>query len=475
MKKLISLSALIFGFWGCLHAQHLPLTNQYLINKFTLSPAFAGTGQTVNLFTGYRNQWAGVKGTPITKMINVNIPFGDKIGFGGDIISDQEGYFTRLYVSATYAYHVKISDDHKLSFALTGRVFEHSVDLTNATIEDPNDPVILNRMTQNETVVNAGFSALYRWNNLNVGFYSPFLFNNRSRFNIENDIDEFLLQRHYQAFASYNIGIGDNFSIEPFAIIRFTGYSPLNYEFASLFKYKNQVWIGASYRREGMLAVSTGFELNQRMSFNYTYEFLGNAMTGQSNGTHEFGIGFYIGKDIKKIKEDQLALQKTADSIATETKEIKEDQKKAAETAAKEKAKTDAKIEMVEQRMEDVEVEIAKAKASGGFGDGTGGDGVTGGKKKSVDEELLEIERKLKEVGGQFFVVVEAFKIPENAQKAIQLWAVKGLEVQMIYNDVRDFYYIYVGKYPTYNDALKVKTTLNENGIFGWIYLWKNK
>ena len=130
MKKLTLLSALILGICGCLHAQHLPLSNQYLINKFSLAPAFAGTSQTINLFTGYRNQWAGVKGTPITKMINISAPIGDNVGFGGEIIADQEGYFTRLYGSVTYAYHVKLTEDHRLGFGLTGRVFEHSIDLT---------------------------------------------------------------------------------------------------------------------------------------------------------------------------------------------------------------------------------------------------------------------------------------------------------------------------------------------------------
>jgi len=466
MKKQGIFLILFLGTSLVLSGQSLPLHNQYLINKYSLSPAYAGSGDLLNIFAGYRNQWAGIKGAPITRMMSITSPLWPNVGVGGEIISDQAGYFSRLYASLSYAYHIKLADEHTLSFALAAKVFEHSIDLTNSIIDNPLDPVLQNRITQNETVMNAGFSALYRFSGLNVGFNAPFLFNNKSRVNLENNVDEYLIKRHFLAHASFDIKLGDNFGIEPFGILRFSNNAPLNFEFASLFKYKNQYWIGLTYRREGSLGLSGGLNLNNQMVLNYTYEMLGtNKMTGYSNGTHEISLGVYIGKGIKKLKKDVIDLTEKSDSLAQVAKSTQEDVKKVKEENAKEREKTNAKLEVLQQRLEEVEVELANVKAYN--------EEEKAKKQEEIDQELLDIEKKLKEVGGQFFVVVEAFKIPENARKSIDLWAVKGLEVKMIYNEVRDFYYIYVGKYATYNDALKVKTTLKENGIFGWIYLWK--
>ena len=466
MKKHGILIALIIGMSISVYAQKLPLNNQYLINKYSLNPSYAGLESGINAFAGYRNQWVGVEGTPITKMFSAHSALGNKIAIGGEIISDQEGMFTRLYAGLTYAYQLKVADEHIISFGLSGRLYEHSINLNDVVIDNPLDPVLDNRVTQNETVLNAGASVLYNFKGLYVGFNAPYLLNNRSRFNSENNIDEYLLRRHYVGHASYDITITDDFKIEPFGIVRFTEYAPVNFEFASLFKYKEQVWLGASYRREGNIGLSAGFNVNKKMALNYTYEMMGKGMTAQSDGTHEFTLGLFLGRGIKKIKENQLALTEKSDSLASESKKLKDELVEEQKAAAAERAKAIAKIDQLQQRLSDAELEMANIKNYT--------EEQKAAKEKEIDEEILDIEKQLQEVGGQFFVVVEAFKIPENAEKSIEIWRIKGLEVKMIYNEVRDFYYIYVGKYPTYIDALRVKSTLKDNAVFGWIYLWKN-
>ncbi|MBL6963545.1 MAG: PorP/SprF family type IX secretion system membrane protein [Bacteroidetes bacterium] len=465
MKKYGILIALIMGMSISVYAQKLPLNNQYLLNKFSLNPSYAGIESGINVFAGYRNQWVGIEGTPITKMFSAYSGLGNNVAIGGEVISDQEGMFTRLYAGLTYSYQVKLTDEHILSFGLTGRVFEHSISLTDVVIDNPLDPVLNNRVTQNETVLNAGGSILYNFKGFNVGFNVPYILNNKSQFNAENNVDEYLLRRHYIGHISFDIPVSDDFKIEPFGIFRFTEYAPMNFEFASLFKYKEQVWLGASYRREGNMGLSAGFNVNKKMALNYTYEFLGKGMTGQSDGTHEFALGLYLGRGLKKLKANQLALSEKADSLSRISKELENELSEEKKVSAAERAKTNAKIDQLQQRLSDAELEMAKLKNYT--------EEQKAAKKKEIDKEILDIEKQLQEVGGQFFVVVEAFKIPENAERSIELWRIKGLEVKMIFNEVRDFYYIYVGKYPTYNDALRVKTTLKDNGIFGWIYLWK--
>ena len=45
----------------------------------------------------------------------------------------------------------------------------------------------------------------------------------------------------------------------------------------------------------------------------------------------------------------------------------------------------------------------------------------------------------------------------------------------MVYNETRQWYYIYVGKFSNYEEASKLKAKLNEKNIQNWIYLWLDK
>ena len=54
------------------YGQQLPLSNQYLVNPFSISPSFAGHNQNYEAFIDYRQNWASIDGAANTKIINVN-------------------------------------------------------------------------------------------------------------------------------------------------------------------------------------------------------------------------------------------------------------------------------------------------------------------------------------------------------------------------------------------------------------------
>ena len=128
----------------------------------------------------------------------------------------------------------------------------------------------------------------------------------------------------------------------------------------------------------------------------------------------------------------------------------------------------DAQIEVLQQRLNDAELELGNLKNK-----------YTGleldQKKQAINKEIKDIESDLQDMGGQFFVIIESFKFKENAEKAIGLWKTKGMDVNMAYNETRQWYYIYVGKFSTYDEASKLKAKLSEKNIQNWIYLWLDK
>ena len=473
MKKVFVLIIAVYSFSLTVNAQRLPESEQYLINKFALSPSYAGLSD-IGVFAGFRKQWTDISGSPTSKFININGPLSNKkVGVGATIISDETDIFTHFFASLSYAYHLKIAEDHTLSFGISAAAFESRIDLTKIVTETPifNDPIIAAKQSFSETVFNAGASLLYTFKGLNVGVNVPILFDSKSLYNRENKIDEFMLTRHYIGHASMDINAGSTIMVVPYVIVKATDYSPLDYQISALIKYNKQVWLGAGYRSDGGMGISAGFILSNQFIMNYTYEFMGKGILGKSSGTHDINLGIYFGKEIKKLKENQLAIEAKTDSVATVSNNLKKDVTTVAKDQQQNKnehVNYDSQLEVLQQRLNDAELELGnlKNKYSGIELDQ---------KKQVINKEIKDIESDLQDMGGQFFVIVESFKFKENAEKALGIWKTKGIDVNMAFNETRQWYYIYVGKFLSYDEASKLKAKLAEKNIQNWIYLWLDK
>lgn len=472
MKKVFLLIIAVLSLSQILIAQRLPESEQYLINRFALSPSFAGLND-IGVFAGFRKQWTDISGSPTSKLININGPlYNKKVGIGATVISDETDIFTHFYAALSYAYHLKIAENHMISFGLSAVAFQSSVDLTKIKVESQIDPVILNKQTVTETVFNAGASILYSFKGINVGVSVPILFDSKSLYNRENKIDEYMLTRHYIGHASYDYKINETWMVEPYVIVKATDYSPVNYQISALVKYKNQVWIGGGFRgRDNGMSASVGFKLSNQFLLNYTYEFMGNGILGKSSGTHDINMGIYFGREIKKLKEDQLTIESKTDSMATVSNNLKKDMTQVTKDQQQNKndhINYDSEIEVLQQRLNDAELELGNLKNK-----------YTGieleQKKQVITNEIKEIESDLQDMGGQFYVIVESFKFKENAEKAIGIWKTKGIEVNMAFNETRQWYYIYAGKFIKYDEAAKLKAQLSEKNVQNWIYLWLDK
>jgi type IX secretion system PorP/SprF family membrane protein len=482
MKKVFVLIIAVYSYSLTVNAQRLPESEQYLINRFALSPSYAGLND-IGVFAGFRKQWTDISGSPTSKFVNINGPlYNKKVGVGATIISDETDIFTHFYASLSYAYHLKIAENHMISFGLSAVAFQSSVDLTKIKLENPADPIILNKKSVSETVFNAGASLLYIFKGFNLGVSVPILFDSKSLYNRENKIDEYMLTRHYVGHASMDFNAGKSFMIVPYVIVKATDYSPLDYQVTAIVKYKKQVWLGGGVHSDkghfSGIGISAGFILSNQFIMNYTYEFMGSGILGQSSGTHDINMGVYFGKEIKKLQDKQLTIEAKTDSVVTVSNNLKKDMAVVTKDMQQSKsdlqknkndhANFDSQIEILQQRLNDAELELGNVKSKYS--------GLELEKKnQDINKEIKDIESDLQDLGGQFFVIIESFKFKENAEKAIGLWKVKGIDATMVYNETRQWYYIFVGKFSTYEEASKLKAKLNEKNIQNWIYLWLDK
>jgi type IX secretion system PorP/SprF family membrane protein len=167
------------------------------------------------------------------------------------------------------------------------------MDLTDLITSSQIDPTVMGAQDIRKAVFDASFGALYRFQNLDVGFSLPQLI--ESSVKDENSTSLYRLSRHYLIHASYLYAINKDFQLKPFVIARTTANSTFMYEVAALVKYQKQWMLGLTYRKSSM-GISLGGEFYDLIIMNYTYEFAGQGMLSQSSGTHEISLGFALGK-----------------------------------------------------------------------------------------------------------------------------------------------------------------------------------
>jgi type IX secretion system PorP/SprF family membrane protein len=286
MKKLF----LAISYWliaNSLFSQQLPLSNQYTLNKFSLSPAYAGTGEAFEVFGSYRNEWINIPGAPESRTISANGVICKNMGLGGMISSQSAGIFQNLSASMSYAYHIKLSGDHLLSFGLGIGMLESRVNIAGALAQA--DPVAANSADVHAMVLDAGFGILYRYKDLHVGISIPRMLGSKIKDVNGKTVYSLAMQQGFNI--GYKYAIKNDWAIDPVVKISAVKDASLFYELAVPIIYKKKVWLAPYYKKTDM-ALGIGGSPYNNFLVNYSYEFSSKGIMGESGGTHEITIGW---------------------------------------------------------------------------------------------------------------------------------------------------------------------------------------
>ena len=294
MKKIFFFTLCLLPSAFCL-AQQLSLSNQYVVNKFWLSPAYAGAGNGFEAFGTFRSEWMDVAGAPETKVISANGKICKNMGLGGNVSTLQAGIFTNISANASYAYHMKLTGSQMLSFGLGAGLLESHVDLSSSDAQ--NDPVAMNSDVTS-LAFDASFGVLYRCKSLHAGFSIPRMLNTKIK--DADKVKVYSLGPHYRGHIGYAYSINNDWAIDPIAVISIAENAPAFYEVAVPVIYKQKVWLAPAYKKTSM-AVSIGGIPYKNFIVNYAYEFSSKGMMGSSGGSHEITIGW---KMASKKKSD---------------------------------------------------------------------------------------------------------------------------------------------------------------------------
>lgn len=268
-------------------AQQVTLSNQYIVNKFSLSPAYAGLNENFEFYGNTRNEWIGVYGAPITNSITANGAIGKNMGIGASISNMQAGIFINLSTSLYYSYHIRLSKTKFLSFGLGVGMLENHLDLNNSDAQS--DPIFM-RSGSKSTMIDASFGILYKSKKLHIGASAPRLLGRRT----ENSL--YSLWPYFKVFMSYKLNLSKALALNPTAIINYPVDAPPQYEFSIPIIYQQKVWFTLIYKETGDAGIGIGANLKSNFVLNYTVEWYEHGLAHRSGGTHELTLGWKISK-----------------------------------------------------------------------------------------------------------------------------------------------------------------------------------
>ena len=291
MKKLI-ISAILLGLIAVAFGQEWPAQSQYMINKFSINPAVAGSTDDFTVAASFRKSWAGMKSAPSYQYLNADLKVAERMGVGINVFNKSGGLLSNIGFGATYAYHIPLSGGQNLAFGLTGVFYQTSLDATELYFFEP-DP--LEGSLENVWAPDAAFGTYYYTENYYIGYSARHLF----EWNFERSILQFSEVRNHYLMGGYKHEINEEFSIEPTAVLKFKESLELQADIGLITTYKKMVWGGVSFRTVSSVSILLGFDYDP-ITFGYAYDMTLTDMKANSFGSHELLLIFKLDNFLMK-------------------------------------------------------------------------------------------------------------------------------------------------------------------------------
>ena len=291
MRQLLFAGLLIWILPG-IFAQQKAVTSQYILNQYSVNPAFAGSTDDIPVAIGYRQNWAGMDDAPSFQYLSGHMEIANKMGAGLKMFNMSEGLISRTGLELTYAYHITLNESgQKLAFGLSGLVSQYRMDRESINMEfaEPGLDGI-----ENAIVPDATFGTYYYSDNYYIGFVANQLFQTKIKY-IKNSEAPSQQARYYSLYGGYRHDISPELSIEPSAMLYLVeATTQLQAEVGLLTKYKDMVWTGLSYRSQSNIIFLLGVEY-ESLVIAYSFDMTFAAVREASYGSHEIMLMYRIG------------------------------------------------------------------------------------------------------------------------------------------------------------------------------------
>ena len=296
MRKIILLSfAILFALSS--FAQQDQQYTQFMYNKLSYNPAYAGSMGLICATGIMRSQWLGLEGAPNTQLISMDASFYERrVGLGVNLVRHNIGVSDRYDFDAAYAYHVEVGKG-MLGIGIQGTArylkanfADERIIAIQAASTDASIPMGM----QTKLLPNFGFGLYYNDDRTYVGLSAPRL--------IENNID-FLQEsaiisrevRHLYLMGGYLMDLSEDVQFHPQLLVKYAQNVPLDVDVNLSAILSGKYVIGATFRVGGSTdgapieSVDLLFsaQLRNNLIFGISYDVTVSALKSYNSGSLE--------------------------------------------------------------------------------------------------------------------------------------------------------------------------------------------
>lgn len=315
MKKILTTIALsITGLVG--FAQQDAQFSMNMFNKLSVNPGYAGTSEALCGTLFYRTQWTAFPGAPKTALISLD--YGRILGGGIGLTVDQDalGFDKTLKAKLAYSYHLSLGGKGVLGIGLDAGMIQKSITGAfiapdGSTTTSPGTDQSIPWGGTSAITYDVGLGLYFKSERLYVGISSlhlpaQTLSNAGSGTGGATYNFEYQMARHYFVMAGYKFNLGKDFTLTP-GVLAKSDASSTQVDMNLYAKWRNMVFIGASYRLTDAIPVMVGLEwplknAKSTVKFGYSYDVTLSNLKSYSNGSHEIMLGF-CQKFVKPVKK----------------------------------------------------------------------------------------------------------------------------------------------------------------------------
>jgi type IX secretion system PorP/SprF family membrane protein len=302
MKKLLAIPFVLFACAS--FGQQLPQYTQYMFNQYAHNPAFAGVNPYWEGTSTNRYQWIGITDAPRTFTLSAHGPLKDpNIGLGGYVYTDVVGPTRRVGFQASFTYHIKLSENIKLAFGLSGGFNQWLLDADKITAYHPNDFYFSNGLLKSIDP-DAKFGLWLYHPDWFFGASIGQMFRNKLSFLETQTGSESFMEDHFYFTGGYKFRIGDDWAIEPTVMLKMGLPAPIKFDANVRGIWKETLWLGVGMRTQDAMTMLIGYKYKDMLTIGYSYDLTLTKLKNYSTGTHEVMLGVKFGKTQAKESDN---------------------------------------------------------------------------------------------------------------------------------------------------------------------------
>ncbi len=270
------------------NGQQDPLSSQYLNNYFTINPAYAGTTKDLNLSVGYRTQWAGFAGSPVTANATGHISLAqNKMGLGFSVVEDKIGSNNTTEANLAYAYHIRFKKDLMLSFGLQAGMINYKSDYSSLNL-DPADPKFTNI---SEFKPNIGSGIILKNEKFLFSISVPHMLKPT---NDATSITTGLYAQNLFVLGAYLLPVSYRIKLKPSVLLRSVSGAPVSVDYGMSMRVDNSYSLGLFTRDFNTMGFMAQINVGDALRFGYVFELPTNKSVGLNFTSHEITFGLRL-------------------------------------------------------------------------------------------------------------------------------------------------------------------------------------